>query len=61
LVNISWLIALSIVICTSCGDGQMSRRKTSLPSGSWPSGWDSKSKSIVPARPYAMTSGGEAR
>ena len=50
-----------MVASTSCGDGQISRRNTSLPSVSFPSGWDSKSKSIVPANAYAMTSGGEAR
>jgi hypothetical protein len=39
----------SIVFCTSRADGQMSRRKTSVPSDAVPSGWVSKSKSIVPA------------
>ncbi len=46
---------------TSTGFGQMSFRKMSLPASSWPSASFSKSKSMVPARAYAMTSGGEAR
>ena len=46
---------------TSSEDGQMSLRKTSLPSVSWPSGSSSRSMSIVPASAYATTSGGEAR
>ncbi len=51
----------SMVAWTSSGVGQMSARKTGCPSVSVPSGWFSKSKSIVPASAYAITSGGDAR
>ncbi len=57
----SSLIAALIVSSISCAEGQMSFRKTSLPSVSVPSGSDSKSKSIVPANAYAITNGGLAR
>ena len=46
----SRLIADLIVSSISCGDGQMSRRNTSLPSESLPRASTSKSKSMVPAR-----------
>src|SRR3954469_3479247 len=49
------------ISCTSFGDGQMSARKTSLPSESCPIGSLSRSTSIDPARAYATTSGGDAR
>jgi hypothetical protein len=49
LVNISVLIAEAMVSLMSFCDGQMSRKKTSAPSLSLPSGSASKSKSIVPA------------
>ncbi len=41
--------------------GQMSRRKTGWPSPSSPIGSLARSMSIVPARAYATTSGGDAR
>ena len=41
--------------------GHRSRRKTGLPSLSWPSGSLFMSMSTVPASAYATTSGGEAR
>ena len=39
----------AMVASISSLDGQMFLRNTSLPSESWPSGWVSKSKSMVPA------------
>jgi len=48
-VNISSLIAEATVSAMSFGDGQMSLRNTSLPSGSVPSASVAKSKSMVPA------------
>jgi hypothetical protein len=45
----SFVSAVAMTDSTSCGVGQMSRRYTSLPDASWPSGWVSKSKSMVPA------------
>ncbi len=59
--NMSVEIEESIVACTSDASGQMSFRKTSLPSLSRPSGSVSKSKFMLPASAYAMTSGGLAR
>ena len=49
-VNMSVSIDESIVDCTSAASGQMSVRKTSLPSVSVPSASFSKSKFIDPAR-----------
>src|SRR3954466_11488879 len=46
---------------TSLGDGQISARKTSLPSVSCPIGSSSRLTSMVPASAYATTSGGDAR
>jgi hypothetical protein len=51
----------SIAVRTSSAVGQMSFKKTSLPSVSRPSGSVARSMSVVPARAYATTSGGLAR
>ena len=58
---ISSLIASPTTRLTSCALGQMSARNTGWPSLPVPSGSVVRSRSIVPARAYATTSGGEAR
>jgi hypothetical protein len=60
-LNITASMHEATVAATSDCVGQMSRRKTGLPSRSLPSGSVVMSISMVPARAYATTSGGLAR
>src|SRR5436853_3504479 len=58
---ISSVIDDSMSALTSSGVGQMSLRKTGLPSLPLPIGSSSRSMCTVPASAYATTSGGDAR